>query len=87
MLFKDLAGTDPYLGGKDHEDWEFEDNAECQDEDGDKVYKPADGDHRFELGGLEAEEEFDAIGKGDEITEAGTKIKKDGGEENKPGKG
>ena len=51
-----------------------------------ETYEFADGYYRFELAGLEAEKEFNAIGQGDEIAETRSKIKKKGGEENEPDK-
>ena len=86
MFFKGLAGADSNFGSKYHENWKFKNDPERQDKDGNKIHKFADGYHRLKLLGLEAKEKFDAIGQGDEIAETCTKVKKHGGEEDKPGK-
>ena len=86
MFLKGLARADSHLCSKYHKNGKFKNDPERQDKDGDEVHKFAYGYYRFKLFRLEAKEKLDTIGQGDEIAETCTKIKKHGGEENKPGK-
>ena len=76
-----------YLGGEYHEDGQLEDNAEGEDENRYKIDKFVDRDNRLELGGLEAEQEFNAVSQGDGVAEPGTQVKQYGGEEYEPAQG